>query len=199
MSTPAPYRRRAPEQRREAVLGAAQELFVEHGPGGTSIDAIAKRAGVAKGTVYLYFPSKEDILQAIETRFNAGIVDRVHAAAEAAGGAPEESVVAWCVELVHAYLDELDVHDMLFYGRTTATREAVADTALVDDLTALAAARGVGAPGATAAFLVGGTTALVDRAILERCTSSREDLVRSIRHLVDGVISGARSIDVTVR
>ncbi|MEQ4723160.1 TetR/AcrR family transcriptional regulator [Nonomuraea sp. B19D2] len=50
-----------------AILNAALELFVERGVEGTSIEQVAKRAGVGKLTVYRRWSSKEDLLaQAIE-------------------------------------------------------------------------------------------------------------------------------------
>lgn len=52
-----------PQARKKArVLRAATELFIQHGYKKTSVDEIARRAEVAKGTVYLYFKSKSDLL-----------------------------------------------------------------------------------------------------------------------------------------
>lgn len=48
-----------------AILGAALSLFLANGYGQTSMDAIAKKAGVAKQTVYSYFTSKEQLFTAI--------------------------------------------------------------------------------------------------------------------------------------
>ena len=49
----------------EAILGAALELFVDRGFHGTSVPSVAERAGVASGTIYHYFASKEAIIGAI--------------------------------------------------------------------------------------------------------------------------------------
>ena len=51
--------------RRSQILGAAREAFAKHGLAGTTVDGIAKRAGLAKGTVYLYYRSKDDILRQV--------------------------------------------------------------------------------------------------------------------------------------
>jgi AcrR family transcriptional regulator len=63
--TPAP-KGRAPHRRDEnariAVLHAADDLLVERGFGGVTIEGIAARAGVAKQTIYRWWPSKVDIL-----------------------------------------------------------------------------------------------------------------------------------------
>ena len=46
---------------RERLLGAAQELIEEGGYGGASVAAIAERAGVAAGTLYRHFESKQEL------------------------------------------------------------------------------------------------------------------------------------------
>src|SRR6187549_3853455 len=51
--------------RRAQVIAAARERFTKHGLAGTTMDGIAQAAGVAKGTVYLYYRSKEDIFRQI--------------------------------------------------------------------------------------------------------------------------------------
>ena len=51
--------------RRTQLLDAARESFATHGMAGTTVDGIARRAGVAKGTVYLYYKSKEEILKQV--------------------------------------------------------------------------------------------------------------------------------------
>jgi AcrR family transcriptional regulator len=64
-ATPAP-KGRAPHRRDEhariAVLHAADDLLVERGFGGVTIEGIAARAGVAKQTIYRWWPSKFEIL-----------------------------------------------------------------------------------------------------------------------------------------
>src|SRR3954467_10236430 len=61
------FRRRA-EARPDEVLDAALELFVEKGFAATRVEDIAARAGLSKGAVYLYFPSKEAILEGLVQR-----------------------------------------------------------------------------------------------------------------------------------
>ena len=56
-------------QEREAlILKAAEDVLMEKGYHETSIDEIAARVGIAKGTVYLHFPSKEELVLAIFER-----------------------------------------------------------------------------------------------------------------------------------
>jgi AcrR family transcriptional regulator len=61
------FRRRA-EARPDEVLDAALDLFIERGFPATRVEDIAKRAGISKGAVYLYFPSKEAILEGLVRR-----------------------------------------------------------------------------------------------------------------------------------
>jgi TetR/AcrR family transcriptional regulator, repressor of fatR-cypB operon len=57
--------RRAGGDKREAILDAALQLFVERGFFGTAVPEIAERAGVGAGTIYRYFESKEALVNAI--------------------------------------------------------------------------------------------------------------------------------------
>jgi AcrR family transcriptional regulator len=52
------------EKTRQAILHAAVTLFNERGFDKTSVEDLAHTAGIGKGTIYGYFPSKKDILQA---------------------------------------------------------------------------------------------------------------------------------------
>ena len=56
---------RRKESRPAELLAAALEYFVERGYAATRLDEVAARAGVSKGTLYLYFPSKEDLFKAV--------------------------------------------------------------------------------------------------------------------------------------
>lgn len=58
-------RRAGTSDKREAILEAALELFVERGFFGTAVPEIADRAGVGAGTIYRYFESKEALVNAI--------------------------------------------------------------------------------------------------------------------------------------
>lgn len=54
-----------PRTKREAVVLAAAEVFLECGYGAASMDAIAARANVSKATIYAYFPSKDVLFGAV--------------------------------------------------------------------------------------------------------------------------------------
>jgi AcrR family transcriptional regulator len=61
-------RRAAPEQRRAAILDAALAEFALHGFAGARIEDVARRARVSKGAVYLYFPAKQALFEALVRR-----------------------------------------------------------------------------------------------------------------------------------
>jgi AcrR family transcriptional regulator len=77
-----PRWRRRPEERPRQILDAALEVFGERGLAGARLDDIARRAGVSKGTIYLYFPNKEELFREV---VRAVVVDRLRQAAADAG------------------------------------------------------------------------------------------------------------------
>ena len=63
------------EEKREKILDAASVEIARRGYFGTTVSAIARRAGVADGTIYLYFKNKESILVSIFERAMQRIID----------------------------------------------------------------------------------------------------------------------------
>jgi AcrR family transcriptional regulator len=65
--------------KREAIMSAALDLFVERGFFGTAVPEIAEHAAVGAGTIYRYFESKEALVNAIyrgeKMRFAAGVIE----------------------------------------------------------------------------------------------------------------------------
>jgi len=68
MTTHRSLKEKQRQEREALILQTAEEVLAERGYYETSMDEIAARVGVAKGTVYLHFPSKEDLVVAILTR-----------------------------------------------------------------------------------------------------------------------------------
>lgn len=58
------YRRRK-EERPAEITQAAMETFAEHGYAAARVDDVAKRAGISKGLLYLYFKTKEELFKAV--------------------------------------------------------------------------------------------------------------------------------------
>jgi len=76
----------ARDDRRARILDAAQELFLRYGVKRTSVDDVARLTGIAKGTVYLSFASKDELFIALAERMSSEALAR--ACALAAGSAP---------------------------------------------------------------------------------------------------------------
>ncbi len=70
---PAPARQRRKDARPQELLDAALALFVDKGFAATRAEEVAQRAGVSKGTLYLYYPSKEELFKAV-VRSNLGVL-----------------------------------------------------------------------------------------------------------------------------
>ena len=60
-----PRWRRLPEERPKQILDAALAVFADHGLADARLDDIARRAGLSKGTIYLYFPNKEELFREV--------------------------------------------------------------------------------------------------------------------------------------
>jgi len=62
------------EERRNEILDAADELFGQKGFDGTSTNDILEKVGIARGTLYHHFKSKEDIMDALIDRYNVRLL-----------------------------------------------------------------------------------------------------------------------------
>jgi AcrR family transcriptional regulator len=95
------------ERRKDARPGelaaAALELFIEKGFSATRLDDVAKRAGVSKGTLYLYFDSKEALFKTV---IQEGIVSRI-AEYEVYMRAYEGSSADLISDLVNTWWDQI--------------------------------------------------------------------------------------------
>lgn len=78
-----PKFRRRPEARPAEILAAALEVFAARGFQGARLDEVAKRAGVSKGALYLYFETKADLFRAVVTDAISPNIERVKAMASA--------------------------------------------------------------------------------------------------------------------
>lgn len=67
-SPPRSLKERQREERAELILQAAETMLAEKGYHDTSMEEIAARVGIAKGTIYLHYPSKDDLVVALFER-----------------------------------------------------------------------------------------------------------------------------------
>ncbi len=65
-------------EKRKKLLDSSYELFVEKGISNVSIAEICQKAGIAKGTFYLYFTSKEDIARALNRRISFTLMQKAY-------------------------------------------------------------------------------------------------------------------------
>src|SRR5690242_9445115 len=89
--------------KRERILSAAERIFARHGFFAAKVSDVAKEAGVADGTIYLYFKSKDDLLIALFERRMLELTEALQGAI--AGKQPREQLRAF----IRMYLQK--VHD----------------------------------------------------------------------------------------
>lgn len=106
---------RSPEQneairkaQHEAILKAALPLFAKNGIDGTPVSQIAKAAGVAHGTVFLYFPTKEELAAAVLTEFLGGQLESLRAPLHGPGR-PLERIEAFVRFALGRMMSEIDL------------------------------------------------------------------------------------------
>lgn len=168
----APTGPRQRDQRLAALLDAAAALFVEKGVTATSIEDIAGRAGVAKGTFYHYFQDRAAMLEALRKRYSQRYADLVDAAMDAnAPGDWDARLAAWTEATVDEYLATYALHDAIFHDPEICQRCVISEEAFVISLAALLRvgaqdrAWGIEDPLTTAAFMFHGLHGLLDEAI----------------------------------
>ena len=80
------------EERKKEILDIAEELFTTKGYDNTSTADILDRVGIARGTIYYHFKSKEEILDALIDRIIQGIVRNVRSALSYEAPAPQKII-----------------------------------------------------------------------------------------------------------
>jgi AcrR family transcriptional regulator len=81
--------------RHESILDAALQCFVERGFHGTAIPQIAEKAGIAAGTIYHYFDSKEALVNALYRTWKSTVAQRVFTAFPQTAPVREQFRVMW--------------------------------------------------------------------------------------------------------
>jgi AcrR family transcriptional regulator len=86
-------------ERRDDLLNAADRLFLDQGFALTSVDQITRAAGVAKGTFYLYFTTKDDVRNALDERLAQQQLNTIK---KAVAAAPDQPIEAWAEAAIGA-------------------------------------------------------------------------------------------------
>jgi AcrR family transcriptional regulator len=180
-------RTKPPAERRTELMDAALRLFLEQGVAPTTIEQITAGASVAKGTFYLHFSSKDDVLGALRERFVQELRANIESAvSQCAKQDWRGKLEAWATASIAGYLDALPLHDIVFHEFHPHTREEHSDNVLVDHLDALL--DGGTAAGAwrvedsrfTAVFLFHGFHGIVDDALVKDKRPNRGRLARKL-------------------
>jgi AcrR family transcriptional regulator len=108
-------RTKPPQERRDELMNSAQRLFLQNGLDLTSIEQITDGANVAKGTFYLHFASKDEVLLALRDRFVRALLEDLK---QAVARCPEDDwrgkLAAWAQAGVTYCLEEEAIHDLVF-------------------------------------------------------------------------------------
>jgi AcrR family transcriptional regulator len=99
---PAGARQARSAARREAILAAALDEFAERGFAAARLDDVAKRAGVAKGTIYLYFRDKEALFQELVRTMVTPLIGTIERL-----GAADLPMRALCDRIVDLFVREV--------------------------------------------------------------------------------------------
>lgn len=92
--------------RRELILQAAERLLEHYGPQKTTVADVAREAGIGVGSVYLEFPSKEAIIEALSRARHDAVLASMRAAAVQAGSSWAERLSAVMDARLDAYLSQ---------------------------------------------------------------------------------------------
>jgi AcrR family transcriptional regulator len=99
-SSQEPRWRRLPEERPQQIIDAALAVFGERGLAAARLEDIAKRAGLSKGTIYLYFPNKEELFREVVRH---SIVAQIERAERELAAASKQTATETLVQFVSGY------------------------------------------------------------------------------------------------
>ncbi|EHM93846.1 hypothetical protein HMPREF0975_01772 [Actinomyces sp. oral taxon 849 str. F0330] len=119
-------------QRREEILDAAHALFTTKGFQPTTMEDILKVVGIAKGTLYYHFPSKEQILRALVLRIVGQVEQRAREVADSSAPAVDKLVTIMAAMRVEAAQTELVEQ---FHAPGNAEFHLLSITAMIEHLT----------------------------------------------------------------
>jgi AcrR family transcriptional regulator len=119
------------EQRRGELLDAAAALVATGGADNLTIDAVTTRAGVGKGTFYLYFATKDDALQALRERLGAEMLDEhERSLAELDPSDHAGRLDRWVLDAIAGRVQRCELRDALFLRQRP---DGETDTSVVAD------------------------------------------------------------------
>jgi AcrR family transcriptional regulator len=194
------------EELRDVILDAADRLLARYGYRKMTVDDLAKEAGIGKGTVYLFFPSKQEVALCWIDRKIQRLVARLRAVAAGDGSAAErirEMLLTRVMTLFDGAQEHYHMYDDLFGSIRAAympRRQMYLDweTGVFADVLREGAAAGelvVDDARNTARSLLLTTQAILPYSLTTRELGARDEVCHSAERIADLVLNGLRRRD----
>ena len=174
-TTPTAPRTQPPEVRRGQILDAGARLLVAKGFSAMTVADVVEAAGIAKGTFYLYFDTKEALVAGLQARYQDALIARVTAILTGSGDHLHR-LDRFIATTVDYHRSQVDLHHALYHGTGMREDESVRR---LSDLLAAFVADGVTAgafhvadPALAAAYVLHGLHGVLP-AFLHKRTASR--------------------------
>ena len=188
-----------PDVRRQELMDAAVKVFKEKGIAKSTIADITEAAGVAKGTFYLYFDSKEHLLGALKEQFVGEIIENAAGVYSRVGQDDWESVLdAGVSSITDFFIERQDmIYVMVQEGVTDETKDLYGECERKVDEVFITAIRlgvdsgafGCSDPEMTARLLHAAFEGVLEKAILYGEGIDRERFVAAAKEMVRKVLA----------
>ena len=176
-------------------MNAAQSLFLKLGVGPTTVEQITAGAGVAKGTFYLHFRSKEAVLTALRVRYVLEFQARLeNALGECRPDDWHGKLAAWAAAGITAYLDSVPLHDLVFHEFETDGSHPDIVLEYLTEMLQGGAAKGawsVEDARLTAVYLFHGLHGVVDEAVAGHEPVKRTQLIGKVQRLCSRLLGSS--------
>jgi len=162
------------EDRRAALLDTAQAVFLEKGYETATVNDVLAAAALSKGGFYHYFKSKDDVLDALRTRYTQWFLDTVAAKVERIpADQAGERLRAWIKAYGAVYLSTIAVHDLVYHSVHSSrnNQDRIAITGQIERLLEDGVARGawhLPCPHLTATIIYSAAHGVLDDAVASR-------------------------------
>lgn len=180
-------RRRAPDERVEQLLDAAERTLLERGLAASTVADVADAAGVAKGTLYLYFDSKDALLAALRARYLNRFSDALGSARGRSAPGATGRLDRFVTGLFDFSAQHANLHHLLFHEAGFSEDDALAGArAMLTEIITAGRASGefdTTDPPRAASFLLHGLhglllDALHDGANVNRAAAAAREMAR---------------------
>lgn len=179
-------------ERRAELLDAALDVFAERGVADATVSDVTTRAQVAKGTFYLYFSAKEQVVAALWERYVAGYLDLAEDVLKDRTPPHDQVLTALLERLIEHAVEHADLHRIVYGSADAKALALCAETnQRVIGVLAEAIERGMtagvlrpGAPEVFARILYHGAHAALHDLISGTASYGQDDVVATVRAIV---------------